>query len=199
MMNIYNYHQCLNCNANSNHRKVGFRYYEIKRSTRVILPSLAYGSLVIVVDGEVKIDMAGSSGHNLSAVEMFSIPTHTHCLIDAITDTQLVVTHLNRARRPHSLLCKPFEYSSTPIEQIVYRFDKLIVHRPLKQFADSIINYMKDGIICSNFYYMKLREVKLLLPRLYKSDELRTLFSPILQHAVDSDESLLSTHSSLYV
>jgi AraC-like DNA-binding protein len=137
--------------------------------------------ILYVIEGVFNISNKKTENLNIKTGETILIPLHSPSVIRAITDVKIMVMKLNFNitfcdRLPLELLLETHgKLKKNSIDQI----EVLEPNLRLSNFVDTMLEYTTDGLKCTFFFDIKIREFLFLIRAYYDKHIVFNFFKPI--------------------
>lgn len=171
----------------------GFVYWELKaKDRRTTTVPTQWNYLVIVLEGQIRVNCETWINREIGSGEMFLIPKSSHAEGECFVDCKI----LTFAFDAPTTICDKlnFSYLAELSKTMDYNLNTLPVRYPVSLFSELLIYYLSQQINCFHLHEMKGNELFLCLRFFYSKEELASLFYPILSRSQDFRSFVLENY-----
>ncbi|MCD7937913.1 MAG: AraC family transcriptional regulator [Tannerellaceae bacterium] len=126
---------------------------------------------------------------------MIVIPAGMPYLVEALEDTEYIVCRVSNNLH----LCEEFS-----LEKLFQEEDTNTRQcRPLpfsgsmQMYVQGLTHYLQDGILCSYFFNLKMKELLFILRNYYEKEQLRRFFSPLLSDDLHFSDFVIKNYREM--
>ncbi|MDR1782865.1 MAG: helix-turn-helix transcriptional regulator [Dysgonamonadaceae bacterium] len=189
-MSIFYIEEHTSCGNYISDYKVGFKYYKVAEGEDIALSDNDLHCLFFLVEGSV--DLIYESRHyEVQKDTLCFIPISSKYSMKATSDALILLNYFNR---PIDLCEKLALESLSQFYESGVHNPVLEIRKPLRNFLDSMMFYLDNGIYCKHFHEIKQKELFFLLRYFYSKDEVASLFAPIISSNVDFKNMVLGNY-----
>lgn len=172
-----------------------FRYHEF-RSDEPLDPKLsAFNHLVFILDGEVTGNFNTFDNRTFRAGDIVYLPKFSVMEIKRHTDCRLLTCMFEV---PHNVCDKlNFHHFAPLCEKMEYTMAPAATRPQMKQFVDTMVYYLQNGINCEHFHELKQNEMFLLFRWFYPKQELAGLFYPMVGKSLDFKAVVMGNYTKV--
>ncbi len=172
-----------------------FRYYEFRDNEAIRLHSGGFNELLFVLSGEITGNFNAFRDRTFRKGDIVFLPKSSVVEITGHTDCRLLTCMFEV---PHNVcdkldfrtfvpLCKEMEYTMAPG----------VIRPQMKQFVDTMVYYLQNGINCEHFHELKQNEMFLIFRWFYRKEELATLFYPMVGRSLDFKAVVMGNYTKV--
>lgn len=168
-----------NCTASHNQDKLSFKYYHYSSNLDKIEQqsrkrTVKCHSLVLQLEGEMHINWGEHKDVVIKAGEMYILPHGAEISGYIVGDVGCVVVKIKRGLTARELVALREIKKHEEFDK--YEFKPMIMHPPMVNLAESVRNYLINGVTCFHLHEAKYAELYVILHWYYSLAENAQLF-----------------------
>lgn len=166
------------------YEKLRFRYYEYSTSQQPweqqkIIRTAPHHTIAFLLKGEIHLNWGEYKDVVITAGEMFFLPRGAEFTGYITSDVNIVLAIIERAmtnkEQDDLRAMKSYEGFSK------YEFKPMTMHPPMVRLAESVKDYLVNGVNCSHLHEAKFKELYVILHWYYSQADNAQLFYPMTE------------------
>ena len=179
----------INCNNFLHKIETGYTYYEENEGSVLDQKvSSTYNHLLFFLEGECTLNCNSFQDRHIKGGEMILIPREAAFSGKVIKEAKWLQLTFALPRNGCDRLI--LEGYQSYCDAIRYQFQPLAIRKPLDQFIDLMVFYLKSGMNCAHLHAMKHAELYFTLRGFYKKEEIALLFYPFIGRPLSFREQI---------
>lgn len=179
-MSLLYLHEHIFCKEYLDPKVAAFTVYRFKKGEKLPDKIMEYTAIIFLLEGKILTNCGSFLDSEVHPGCVFLIPNGVAISGIALEDTVALRCILNMEGR----LCNRYSLETlkkyVDVDTIDYNLELLPIRDRLREFAESLIHCIDDGLGCRHFHRSKQEELLLLLRGYYTKEELARFFYPIL-------------------
>lgn len=155
---------------------------------------ITQSEIIFILNGAFEVTFREFESRLITKNKAVLFPPACHFKSEAKEDSSILIFRINNVAQ----FSKCFSQSNLFAEKSTfeYNFDLLDINNPLSEYLDGIQTHLANGIDCSDFFALKIKELTCLLMIYYPKNELLGFFYPLLNNDMEFTNFILSNHAN---
>lgn len=172
--------QCVKCKEKEYQ---AFKYLKSPTGEKFVFDNLDTYTIVFILSGEALISCNEFINVRFKEGELCMFPISADCVWETVTEATGIILASSNSHNPCDR--ELFKYHAEKWLNVQPSFYGLAIKPRLREFLESLKNYLEDGITCPHMHRVKEQELAMVLRAYYSTEELAEFFMPTVR---DTDE-----------